>query len=173
MPRLPHARQFTNRKAMAKKSGYEWELTDLQFESLAMQACTDCKLTPCKGVYRRDVSADAPFRLDNCVPLCADCGRRRPKRPRVERKVVPAAPTPSNEELLRLLAEASAARQPTFVLCPVAMNDVLLQALLSQPMAIASQEQIDTISNVDIPDSVVDELRTIFNQSEQQQQEAV
>jgi hypothetical protein len=79
---------------------------------------------------------------------------------------------PTNEELLRLLAEA---RQPTFVLCPVAMNDMLLQALLSQPIPIASQEQIDTISNVDLPESVVDELRCIFNQSSssEQQQEAV
>lgn len=169
MPRLPHARQFTNRKAMAKKSGYTWHLTAEEFESLAMQPCTDCATTPCRGVYRRDVSTEAPFSVDNCLPLCADCGRRRPKRPRLERKITPTAPTPSNDELLRLLAEASAARQPTFVLCPVAMNDVLLQALLSQPMAIASQEQIDTISNVDIPESVVDELRTIF----QQQEEAV
>jgi hypothetical protein len=64
-----------------------------------------------------------------------------------------------------MLAEAAAPRQPTFVLCPVAMNDMLLQALLSQPIPIASQEQIDTISNVDIPESVVDELRLIFSSS--------
>jgi hypothetical protein len=173
MPRLPHARQFTNRKAMAKKSGYTWHLSAEEFESLAMQPCTDCATTPCRGVYRRDVSTEAPFDVDNCLPLCADCGRRRPKRPRVERKVqvTTTTPMPTNEELLRLLAEA---RQPTFVLCPVAMNDVLLQALLSQPIPIASQEQIDTISNVDLPESVVDELRCIFNQSSsEQQQEAV
>lgn len=76
MPRLPHARQFTNRKAMSKKSGYTWHLTAEEFESFAMQPCTDCGTTPCKGVYRRDVSTEGPFSVDNCLPLCADCGRR-------------------------------------------------------------------------------------------------
>jgi hypothetical protein len=76
MPRLPHARQFTNRKAMSKKSGYTWHLTAEEFESFAMQPCTDCATTPCKGVYRRDVSTEGPFSVDNCLPLCADCGRR-------------------------------------------------------------------------------------------------
>lgn len=158
---------------MAKKSGYSWQLTAEEFESLAIQPCTDCGTTPCKGVYRRDVSPEAPFDTANCLPLCADCGRRRPKRPRTERKPVVCTPqvTPSQEDMLRLLAEVASRQQPTFVLCPVAMNDVLLQALLSQPIPTATQEQVDTISNIDIPESVVDELRVYFNQSEQQQQE--
>lgn len=82
MPRLPppHCRAYTNRKAMAKKMKYRWRLNQDEFYEVARQPCTDCAKAPCMGVYRIDTSPLAPFSADNVVPLCADCGRKRPKR---------------------------------------------------------------------------------------------
>lgn len=180
MPRMPHARQYTNRKAMAKKSGYPWRLSQEEFEELARQPCTDCATTPCRGVYRKDVSGEAPFSADNCVPLCADCGRRRPKRPRSESKSSSVAIQHAEvAAALMLLRNLVPPAQPTYVFCPVPLTEELIKAMQQQqqtgttyPLAEAEKELMAPISNddelLDIPQAVLDEFRFYFNEEEQQ-----
>jgi hypothetical protein len=166
---------------MAKKSGYHWDITAEEFEELAGLPCADCETTPCRGIYRKDLTG--AFTLDNCVSLCAECGRKRPKRARVDKKSSPSKPTvvpeqrverkhtAGTEATLEALANyvhdiyrrEMAQPQVQVVLCPIPMNDAFMAKMFDHMATTTTPnpyvEQLISNIVIDIPDTVLDDVR--------------
>lgn len=149
--RLPHRKAYTNRKAMARKMNYEWDLSLEQFSRLASQCCADCQVQPCKGVYRRDVYA--PFNEGNCLPLCPECGRKRPKRPKSQRpkhqpRQAEISQPSANTLVLSGLSEADVVRvlqlfqQPPVINTEVVKEEEQPEMEIAEVLAEMSEEDV-------------------------------